>query len=522
MTLEDLLKVTRQQIGLIVLGLVLGLVGAAGLVYVTPVTYSASAIAYVRVTMPDDAGAGGAGAYYSASQLANQKVKAFVSVFSSQAVAQGVIDTLGLETTASSLAGTIQASNQTNSLTITVTATGETPRRAQVIADETVHQAQQQIKQLEGENSPVEIVLMSSSTLSSTVKNPSVTKYMGAGVVGGLVIGYVLALLRALLDKRIRTSEDVSSVMDEPVIGLVPTSDVFAQGPEEPEHDYRVEESLRKLRTNLRYARVDQGLHKLVVTSSVQGEGKSTVSINLARVMALAGEEVVLIEGDMRRPIFKERFNLPGHQPGLSQLLVGATTLEQAMVQTKVPGLYVIPAGDTPPNPSELLGSERLNQFVDYLAADHLVIIDAPPVLPVTDAVALSERMDGVVLVARAKKTTTDQLKLTKETIERGGGTVLGVVLNQVAVSGLGRLRYGETEYAYTSTAYQANNKDRNERKGRRGKSECQDPQTASVRGEVPMSSPDSTVAEEQRVANFVNMLENNSLKGDPAWSGRE
>ncbi|WP_229116778.1 CpsD/CapB family tyrosine-protein kinase, partial [Actinomyces bovis] len=183
-----------------------------------------------------------------------------------------------------------------------------------------------------------------------------------------------------------------------------PTSEVLAQGPEEQEHDYRVEESLRKLRTNLRYARVDQGLHKLIVTSSVQGEGKSTVSTNLARVMALAGEEVVLIEGDMRRPVFKERFNLPGHQPGLSQLLVGATTLDQAMVQTKVPGLHVIPAGDTPPNPSELLGSERLSQLVDYLATDRLVIIDAPPVLPVTDAVAVSERMDGVCSSCQGKE----------------------------------------------------------------------------------------------------------------------
>lgn len=513
MTLEDLLKVTRQQIGLIVLGLILGLASAAGLVYATPVTYSASAIAYVRVTMPDDAGVGGAGAYYSASQLANQKVKAFVSVFSSQAVAQGVIDTLGLETTPSALAGTIQASNQANSLTITVTATGETPKRAQVIADETVHQAQQQIKQLEGENSPVEIVLMSSSTLSSTAKNPSVVKYVGAGAVGGLTLGYALALLRALLDKRVRTSEDVSSVMDEPVIGMLPFSDVFAQGPEEPEHDYRAEESLRKLRTNLRYARVDQGLHKLIVTSSVQGEGKSTVSTNLARVMALAGEEVVLIEGDMRRPVFKERFNLSSHQTGLSQLLVGTTTLDQAVVQTKVPGLHVIPAGDTPPNPSELLGSERLNQLIDFLAADRLVIIDAPPVLPVTDAVALSERMDGVVLVARAKKTTTDQLKLTKDTIERGGGTVLGVVLNQVAVSGLGRLRYGENEYAYTAAAYQADNADRNERKARRRRSSSSESHLAH--------KPERSVSSGQGTTDFVNMLEEESMKKDPAWSSR-
>ncbi|SPT53099.1 Capsular polysaccharide biosynthesis protein [Actinomyces bovis] len=126
------------------------------------------------------------------------------------------------------------------------------------------------------------------------------------------------------------------------------------------------------------------------------------------------------------------------------------------------------------------------------------------------------------VLVARAKKTTTDQLKLTKDTIERGGGTVLGVVLNQVPVSGLGRLRYGETEYAYTSVAYQVDNKDRNERRRRRSKSTKQDPEMVPYQAEQVTPKPGaSTVGKGSSTADFVNMLENDAIKEGTTWSGR-
>ena len=106
--------------------------------------------------------------------------------------------------------------------------------------------------------------------------------------------------------------------------------------------------------------------------------------------MALSGQDVILMEGDLRRPTMKDTFRMGSHHPGLSQLLVGATSLERALVRTPVAGLQVIPAGDTPPNPSELLGSTRMSELLSYLAADHVVIIDAPPILPVTDAVALA------------------------------------------------------------------------------------------------------------------------------------
>lgn len=452
MSVEGLLKLTRRRIGTIVAGIVLGVALAAGLLWMTPTSFTASAVAYVRVVVPaGDSPQNQSYSYYAASQLATQKVKAFVSVFTSEVVARGVIDSLGLAMTPVQLSNSLTATNQDDSLTITVSARASTADDAQRIADEVVRQSQVQVKRLEGEDSPVDVVLMSPSSLSATTRQPSAPRYLAVGAFGGVLLGYAGATLISLLDKRIRSSADLSEVVDIPVIGVVPSSQALSAQSRDGSVDPGVEESLRKLRTNLRYAGagIDEGLRSLVVSSCVQDDGKSTIAVNLARVMALAGQEVILIEGDLRRPRLKRLFNAGKNRPGLAQLLVGATSLESALVNTPVPGLRVIFAGDSPPNPSELLGSSRLSELVKYLAADHVVIIDAPPVLPVTDAVALAEHVDGMLMIVRAGRTTSDQLRQAMTTLTRGGGKVIGLVLNQVAVSALGKFRYGGSDYYF-------------------------------------------------------------------------
>lgn len=455
MTFEDVLKLTRQRIGAIAVGLVIGIALSLVGLWLTPITYTASAVAYVRVSVPSDSeDQSRADSYYAASQLASQKVKAFVPVFTSEPVAQGVINTLGLATTPAELSGSITATSEKNALTINVSAVAPTAAEAQAVADETVRQADAQIRRLEGSRSPVGLVLMSPSSMSGATRSPSLPRHLGLGGLGGVVLGYLLAFTRNALDKRVRSQSDVASVVEEPVLAAIPRSASIARDERSEDHDHRAEEALRKLRTNLRYANIDKGLRTLIVSSALQGDGKSTVSANLARVMALSGQDVILMEGDLRRPTMKDTFRMGSHHPGLSQLLVGATSLERALVRTPVAGLQVIPAGDTPPNPSELLGSTRMSELLSYLAADHVVIIDAPPILPVTDAVALAEHADGVLLVVRSGSTTQDQLRQAAAGIKQGGGAVLGVVLNQVPSSGFDRLRYGEDLYGYAATDY--------------------------------------------------------------------
>ena len=432
MTFEDFLKLTRRQAVAIAVGLLAGLIVALIVVLATPVSYKAYAEAYVRVEVSSNAEASEqTNAYYAASQLANQKSKAFVPVFTSETVAQGVVDSLGLSMTSTDLSRSLSVSNQNGTSTIGVTATASSEDGARRVADEVVRQSAAQIRVLEGHDSPVEVMLMSPSSQSGTTRSPSVMKYIGIGLLVGILLGYALALAREVWDKRVRSAADVAVVVDRPVLGVIPVSDAIARGQVGAGGGAGAEEAFRKLRTNLRYANVDKGVRSFVVTSGVQGDGKSTVASNLARVMALAGQSVVLIDGDLRRHGPQAEEGRGRHRPGLTQLLVGSTSLDGSLVQTAVPGLQVIPAGDPPPNPSELLGSERMSDLVTYLASKHVVIIDAPAALPVTDAVALGAHTDGVLLVARAGRTTNDQLEQTIEVIRQGGGSIFGVVLNQ-------------------------------------------------------------------------------------------
>lgn len=449
MSFEDLLKLTRRRIGTILLFVILGIVGAVGVLWTVPVTYTASSTAYVRVAAPsgEDSGAN-ANIYYAASQLASQKVKAFVPVFTTETVAKGAIDKLGLSVSPTDLASRVKATNTPNSLTIDISATAESPELARKIADEIVIQADEQISILEGQNSPVEVVLMSPSSLSSVEVHPSRPRYIVIGLALGLLAGYGVALARSLLDRRIHTAEDVENSFDVPLLGVVPKSSSVKRLEKSSSGDFRAEESLRKLRTNLRYANVDHEMRLIVVSSPMQGDGKSSVSSSLARVIALGGQDVILIDADLRRPTVKDTFGVSG-SVGLSQLLVGAASLDEAMVETSTPGLKVLPGGEIPPNPSELLGSKRMAELLTYLSQDHVVIVDAPPVLPVTDAVVLSKAADGLVMVIQSGRTTEDQLRHAVSNVIQGGGEVAGIVLNCVASSRLDRMRYGDSEYGY-------------------------------------------------------------------------
>ena len=180
MTFEDVLKLTRQRIGAIAVGLVIGIALSLVSLWLTPITYTASAVAYVRVSVPSDSeDESRADSYYAASQLASQKVKAFVPVFTSEPVAQGVINTLGLATTPAELSGSITATSEKNALTINVSAVAPTAAEAQAVADETVRQADAQIRRLEGSRSPVGLVLMSPSSMSGATRSPSLPKPLG-------------------------------------------------------------------------------------------------------------------------------------------------------------------------------------------------------------------------------------------------------------------------------------------------------------------------------------------------------
>ena len=174
---------------------------------------------------------------------------------------------------------------------------------------------------------------------------------------------------------------------------------------------------------------------KLVVTSAGPGEGKTTTVLNIAQVMARAGDRTVIMDSDMRRPRINKVFNLRNDSKGLSNFLVGNATAEEIICPTSVETMSVIPAGPIPPNPVELLNSPRLHELMAYLTENFdRILIDSPPVIAVTDAAVLSRMADGVIIAVHGGHAHRDIVKRGIESLRNVGGHIFGVILNNVNI----------------------------------------------------------------------------------------
>ena len=200
----------------------------------------------------------------------------------------------------------------------------------------------------------------------------------------------------------------------------------------------RSAEAFRTLRTNIQFSSLDTELKSIVVTSSGSGEGKSTVMANLAITMAESGKRVILIDCDLRKPSIHKKMGVT-NSVGLTNVLVQNIKKEDCMAESTVKNLFILTSGPIPPNPAELLGTKKMRDFIEDLKNEFdMVLIDAPPVLAVTDAQILSTIADGVIFVASYGEAQKNAMVDAKELIDKVGGKVIGIVFNKVpeAVSG--------------------------------------------------------------------------------------
>jgi polysaccharide biosynthesis transport protein len=267
----------------------------------------------------------------------------------------------------------------------------------------------------------------------------------------GLIMGCGLAVLLERLDRRLKDPKQVSDVYGRPVIGAVPESREIART-EQGFEDLPTNEAepMRMLRANLRYFNVDREVRSVLVTSAAPGEGKSTVAKHLASAAASTGERVLLLEADLRRPTLKTRMHLKGDY-GLSQVLAGTSSLRSAIEQVEVAGsggerrlLSVLASGPIPPNPTDLIESDRMRQVLKAVSEKYdLVVIDTPPTSVVSDAIPLVKNVDGVLVVARLGKTTRDASVHLRDQLNNLGAYVLGVVVNSVTRASMTGYAYG-------------------------------------------------------------------------------
>src|SRR5688572_142506 len=283
--------------------------------------------------------------------------------------------------------------------------------------------------------------------------SPNRLTNLSLALLGGAFLGIGLAFFFEYLDSRIRQPDEIKAHLGLPFLGMIPSFDPKqTTGPPLIGNGMPNEfaEAFRGIRTNVLFSSADAGSKSIVVTSTGPGEGKSVVSANVAKSLALAGQRVLLIDADMRRPKTHELFGVP-LEPGLSNVMVGDAKASETVKRTLTPNLWLLTAGKNPPNPAELLGSKRFREFMETLG-QHFdwVIIDSPPVMAVTDASIIAHSATGVVFVVAAEMTNRGPAKAALEQLDSAKAKYVGGILNRVDVrrNAYYYARYYRSEYA--------------------------------------------------------------------------
>jgi capsular exopolysaccharide synthesis family protein len=468
MELRAYLPILRAHWVAIVLITLLGGAVAFGWTLLQPRVYSADASGYVSAGDNSDTGNALVG-----DNLAQSKVKSYIDIGSSRAVAQYAIDDLGLTDVApEQLVGRINVTNPTDTVLLKVSATGPTPSDARDLAEAWLRGIARQIQVLESPGADpatatgiVQLVPLDSAVLPTAPTSPNTRLAIVVGLLAGLMLGIGYAAVRHTFDRRIRSAEAVERETGLAVIGSIPIDRRFTdedrlvsmEGATDysnpgDDDDVAVAEALREVRTNLQFMNVDNPPRVIVVTSPLPGDGKSTTIANLAIALAASGQRVVLVDADLRRPTVSKTFNLVDGA-GLTDVLAGRSELTDVLQPWGTSGrLVVLAAGKTPPNPSELLGSERMHTLLAELSSQAIVLIDAPPLIPVTDAAILTHNTDGALIVGSVGKTTYEGLNKALQNLQRANGRPLGIILNRVPRRGGGYgYGYGRA-YGYGAT----------------------------------------------------------------------
>lgn len=406
---------------------------------------------------------------YSGNRLSLDRVVSYTQLIMGQTLAQRTVDRLGLDMDSGELRERVTAKSQPETVLIDVSVLDESPVRARDIANALSDEFVVMVRELEtpttGATPDARVVVEQRASVPAEPIVPKRKRNIAFGIIIGAVFGVALALLRDRLDNTVKDRDSLEEVAGVGVVGVI----AFDKRRREDaailfERDNSsVSEGFRKLRTNLKFLSVDDPPRLIVVTSSVPNEGKSTTSINIALALAEAEHNVLLVDGDLRRPSIEKYLDVVG-AVGLSSVLSGASPLNDALQKTKFPRLTVLAAGATPPNPSELLGSMSARKFLGEMRSQFdYVIIDTPPLLAVTDGAILAAEADGALLLVRTGKTKRDQLKHAINILNDVGANLLGTVLTMMPIRGGGSYSYN---YYYHGQGYgDGNPADSNQRK---------------------------------------------------------
>lgn len=436
MTLHDYLTALRKHWIVVVLLAAIGAAAGFGYSQFLPDQYRAQASVIVIPVRGDNTSE-----LVQGSNYVQNLVQTYTVLATSPAVLDPVIEELEIDETPTRLANRVDVSAPLNTVVIEIGVTDATPDGAQSTADAIAAELAVAV----GEFSPtgsddrpavrIETIAPAQLPRNPVAPNTRMNTIIGGAV--GLACGVVTALLLRRFGSRLTSRTDIAEATEQPLLGEV----LEAPGGRElastilARPDSRVAESLRQLAASLKFLEVDDQRRVILMTSAASSEGKSSVSLALALTLAEVGHGVLYLEADLRRPTAARYTQLEG-SVGLTTVLIGDSTLEDAVQEWGHPNLRVLTSGVLPPNPGELVASGQLHAIIRQAREDYeYVIVDTAPVLSVSDALWLAPEVDSVLFVVRAGTTKRESLQSALTALGSTHQSHLGIVLNGVRKS---------------------------------------------------------------------------------------
>ncbi len=433
MEIRDYLRVARRQWWVMAVAVAIAL-GVAQVINVrTPPEYAATVTFFVAT--PNEEGSSALeGSMFVASRL-----KTYSELLKSERMAKAIAAYGQIALTPAQIADRITVATEGDSVLMVITVTDRQAALAQRLAEALTVQFEALVRDLETapdtKTAVARVEALEPPRLEDGPVAPRPLHNSTLSIAVGLLLGAALAVLREISDRSLRDAEVLPDLTGAPLLALIPVDRGARRrsGPFVSDSRSPRAEALRQLRTNVQYADRDRPLKMLAVTSAVPYEGRSATACGLAILFAEAGQQVLIVDAELRRPRLAAFLGREG-SAGLTTVLVGAASLDQVL-QPWGAGLWLLSSGHRPPNPSELLGSQRMGDLLDELRARFdMIIFDSPPLLPVTDGAVVAARADGALLVVRARKTTPAQIAAAVRALAAVDARLLGCVCNMVAV----------------------------------------------------------------------------------------
>ncbi len=449
--LRDYIRILRKSWVLIVVLALVGVGAAAAYSIVSTPVFSATSKVFVSTqggsTVSDLA---------QGNSFTTQRVKTYSQLATTPIVLLPVIASLGLNTTEAELANRVVASATLDTSIIEITVTDTSNVRAAQTVNAISSSLATVVADIESSDSnsgstPVKLTRVQEAVVPLAPISPRIPLNIALGALVGLALGLGFAVLRETLETRIRNERDVEAITEVPVLGGIVFDPKAAERPLIVQVDPKSPraESFRTLRTNLQFLDADRTDRSFVITSSIQAEGKSTTAANLAIALADTGVQVLLVDADLRRPKLGDYMGIEA-AVGLSDALIGRAELKDVIQPWGKNSLFVLPAGAVPPNPSELLGSARMESLItEFNRAFDVVIFDSPPLLPVTDASILAKKVGGAIVIVAAGRTHKNQLKGAITALNNVGAPISGLVLTMLPTKGPDAYGYGRYGSSY-------------------------------------------------------------------------